>query len=84
MVSKQGTSWRPCGDYRWLNAATVDDRYSIPRIQNFNSSLVEMKVFSKIDLIGGYHQIPVTTLYYEYGAYYAFRALGVPADAIWT
>eukprot|EP00064_Thunnus_orientalis_P010552 superscaffoldBa00001442_g10578 len=53
---------KPCGDYHQLNNATTPDRYSVLHIQNFSACLAGSIIFSKVDLIRGYHQVPVHPL----------------------
>lgn len=59
MVRKADGTWRPCGDYRALNAQTVPDRYPLPYLQDFTIHLQGKSIFSKIDLHKAYHQIPL-------------------------
>ena len=59
MVPKPDGSWRPCGDYRRLNTITVQDRYPLPSIPDLSAKLHGCKVFSCVDLIKGYHQVPM-------------------------
>ena len=65
-----------CVDYRLLNAVTIKNKYHLPRINNLFDQLAKAKVFSKIDLRSGYHQIkirpedvPKTTFSTRYGLY---------------
>jgi hypothetical protein len=55
---KDQTLWM-CVDYRPLNAVTVKNKYPLPCIDILFDQLSKAKVFSKIDLRSGYHQIKI-------------------------
>ncbi|QQP55229.1 Putative gag-pol polyprotein [Caligus rogercresseyi] len=59
MAPKGKDDWRPCGDYRRLNASTEPDRYPLLHIQDVIRDLRDTTIFSKVDLVKAYHQIPM-------------------------
>jgi hypothetical protein len=75
-VKKKDGSLQMCVDYRPLNAVTIKNKYPLPRIDVLFDQLAGAKVFSKIDLRSGYHQIkiresdiPKTSFSTRYGLY---------------
>jgi hypothetical protein len=58
-VKKKDNSLRLCVDYRPLNAVTIKNKYPLPRIDILFDQLAGAKVFFKIDLRFGYHQIKI-------------------------
>jgi hypothetical protein len=58
-VKKKDQTLRMCVDYRPLNEVTIKNKYHLPRIDILFDQLAGAKVFSKIDLRSGYHQIKI-------------------------
>ncbi|GKA87911.1 putative reverse transcriptase domain-containing protein [Tanacetum coccineum] len=58
---KDGSFWM-CIDYHELNKLTVKNRYPLPRINDLFDQLQGLRVYSKIDLRSGYHQLRVQFL----------------------
>ncbi|KAI5323257.1 hypothetical protein L3X38_032329 [Prunus dulcis] len=59
IVKKKDVTMRLCIDSRQLNKITVRNRYPLPHIDELVNRLKDAKVFSKIDLRSGYHQLQV-------------------------
>ena len=59
VVVKKDGSLRPCGDYRRLNNITEADHYPLPNISDVTTYLHGAAIFSKLDLMKGYFQVPM-------------------------
>jgi hypothetical protein len=75
-VKKKDQSLRLCVDYRPLNAITIKNKYPLSHINILFDQLADARVFSKVDLRSGYHQIkirpedvPKTAFSTRYGLY---------------
>jgi len=56
---KKDKSLHMCVYYCTLNAVIIKNKYPLPRIDILFDQLAKAKVFSKIDLRSGYHQIKI-------------------------
>ena len=75
-MKKKDGSLRLCIDYRQLNRVTIRNQYALPRIDELFDQLQGSRVYSKIDLRSGYHQlrvqesdVPKTVFRTRYGHY---------------
>jgi hypothetical protein len=75
-MKNKDQSMRLCVNYRPLNVVTIKNKYPLPHINILFDQLAGAKVFSKVDLRSGYHQIkihpedvPKTAFSTRYGLY---------------
>src|SRR3954469_11802672 len=84
-VKKSDGTNRLFQDYRPINQVTIQNKYPLPRINDLYDHLAGSKVFSKLDLRLGYHQIrvrdvdiPKTAFITLYGSYeYTIMSFGL-------
>ncbi len=61
LVTKSDGSARFCTDYRKINALTVPDCFPLPRMEDCVDTLGPARFVSKLDLLKGYWQVPLTS-----------------------
>ena len=76
-VPKKDGRWRMCVDSRALNKQTFKDRYRLPRIDLLLDRLGQVRVFSKLDLAQGYHQIAMAEDRWKNRFWYKSRPMGI-------
>lgn len=60
LVQKPDNTKRFCTDYRRVNAVTIPDCFPMPRMEDCVDSIGSAKFVSKLDLLKGYWQVPLT------------------------
>ena len=77
---KKDKSLRMCVYYKPLNVVTIKNKYPLPHFDILFDQLAKAKVFSKIDLRSGYHQIKIR----PEGVPKKLSPLGTACMSIWS
>lgn len=73
-IRKKDGSIRLCIDYRKLNTVTKADRFPMPNMTDIVFSLHGMKLFTSLDLVRGYYQVPLARSSQELTAFSTTRS----------
>lgn len=69
LVPKPDGTARFCTDFRKVNAITVPDSYPLPRMEDCIDNIGSAKFVTKLDLLKGYWQVPLTPRASEISAF---------------
>ncbi len=69
LVEKPDRTYRFCTDYRKLNSITKPDSFPLPRMEDCIDSMGSARFVTKIDLLKGYYQVPLTPRAQEVNPY---------------
>ena len=69
LVPKPDQSYRMCTDFRKLNSVTKTDTFPIPRIDDCIDKVGKAKYVTKLDLLKGFYQVPLTERAKELSAF---------------
>ena len=69
LVPKKDGTWRMVIDYRKLNEQTVQERFPMPVINEVLAQLGGAKIFTSLDLLSGYWQVPLDPESKKYTAF---------------
>uniref|UniRef100_A0A3B3XS13 ribonuclease H n=1 Tax=Poecilia mexicana TaxID=48701 RepID=A0A3B3XS13_9TELE len=69
LVPKSDKTYRFCSDFRKVNSITKPDSYPLPRMDDCIDQIGNAKFISKIDLLKGYWQVPLTKRAQEISAF---------------
>ena len=83
LVPKSNGSYHFCTDYRKVNAVTKSDSYPIPRVEDCIDRIGCAKYVTKLDLLKGYWQVPLTPAARDFSICDPRRILPVQGNAVW-
>ncbi|KAL0148642.1 hypothetical protein M9458_056082, partial [Cirrhinus mrigala] len=69
LVPKPDGTFRFCTDFRKVNAVTVPDSYPLPRMEDCVDNIGSACFVSKLDMLKGYWQVPLTPQASEISAF---------------
>lgn len=75
LVPKSDSTFRFCTDYRKVNAVTKPDSFPLPRMEDCVDKVGAARYVTKLDLLKGYWQVPLTSRASEISAFVTPDAL---------